>query len=59
MKIQQNILLCLVVAALAACTPPDVQPNNKGTIADTMPKSAKRGVAFSFTQVTDLPLLSP
>ena len=24
-----------------------------------MPKSAKRGVAFSFTQVTDLPLLSP
>ena len=24
-----------------------------------MPKSAKRGVAFSFTQLTDLPLLSP
>ena len=24
-----------------------------------MPKSAKRGVAFSFTQITDLPLLSP
>ena len=24
-----------------------------------MPKSAKRGVAFSFTQATDLPLLSP
>ena len=24
-----------------------------------MPKSAKRGVAFSFTQVTDLPLMSP
>ena len=26
---------------------------------DAMPKSAKRGVAFSFSQVTDLPLMSP
>ena len=26
---------------------------------DQMPKSTKRGVAFSFTQLTDLPLLSP
>ena len=28
-------------------------------VVDAMPKSAKRGVAFSFTQVTDLPLMSP
>ena len=28
-------------------------------VVDVMPKSAKRGVAFSFTQVTDLPLMSP
>jgi hypothetical protein len=29
------------------------------TIVDGMPKSAKRGVAFSFTNMLDLPLLSP
>ena len=27
--------------------------------ADVMPKSAKRGVAFNFTNIADLPLLSP
>ena len=33
-------------------------PEPKGGV-DAMPKSAKRGVAFSFSQVTDLPLMSP
>lgn len=33
-------------------------PEPKGGV-DAMPKSVKRGVAFSFSQVTDLPLMSP
>lgn len=43
-----------------ACQPNE-KPEQKDetNVVDVMPKSAKRGVAFSFTQVTDLPLLSP
>lgn len=44
----------------AACQPPDTpSPSDEMNVVDAMPKSAKRGVAFSFTQVTDLPLMSP
>ncbi len=51
-------IIAAAVFILTACEQPDVTPF-RGTPADTMPKSAKRGVAFSFTQITDLPLLSP
>ncbi|MBO4361820.1 MAG: glycoside hydrolase family protein [Paludibacteraceae bacterium] len=57
------------VLAIAACTPienPDSKPDPKPdqlldetNVVDVMPKSAKRGVSFSFTNVMDLPLLSP
>ncbi len=43
-----------------ACTPVEPTTHTDETnVVDVMPKSAKRGVAFSFTQLTDLPLLSP
>ena len=49
-------LLGLVVA----CNPVEpVTPTDETNVVSVMPKSAKRGVAFSFAQVTDLPLLSP
>ena len=44
--------------ALAACNPVDPEQPQKGGV-DAMPKSAKRGVSFNFTSITDLPLLSP
>lgn len=47
-------LCALVLVSCAANTPEAVV--NKG---EKMPKSAKRGVAFSFAQVLDLPLMSP
>ena len=54
-----NIFLIPVMAlTLSACNGQPDTPG-KGTIADAMPKSAKRGVAFSFTNILDLPLLSP
>ena len=34
-------------------------PTDETNVVNQMPKSAKRGVAFSFTQLTDLPLMSP
>lgn len=40
-----------------ACNPNEPTPTGKGV--DQLPKSSKRGVAFSFTQISDLPLLSP
>ena len=56
---------CLLAALFAAFTwtftscekSPSVDPS--GTGVDVMPKSAKRGVSFSFTNIADLPLLSP
>ena len=44
---------------LSACHPEVTPPEKEGKAVTAMPKSAKRGVAFSFTQITDLPLLSP
>lgn len=53
-----NIFLIPVMAlALSACNQQPDTPD-KGTIADAMPKSAKRGVAFNFSQAEDLPLLT-
>ena len=43
-----------------ACDPVSQnKPGDESNVVDQMPKSQKRGVSFSFTQVTDLPLLSP
>ena len=57
----RTIIGLLAVILLASCDPKeDPQPSvDESNVVDVMPKSAKRGVAFSFTQVTDLPLLSP
>lgn len=51
------IVLLALTLALAACVREEPQAEQK--VVTEMPKSAKRGVAFSFTQMTDLPLLSP
>ena len=48
----------LTALIFASCETTNVTPT-KGTIADAMPRSEKRGVAFNFSQVSDLPLLSP
>lgn len=51
-------ILLATAVGLIACERQPVTPS-QDVIANTMPKSAKRGVAFSFSQVTDLPILSP
>lgn len=60
MKWSKIIVLVLSVCVVA-CNPsePTPQPADETNVVDVMPKSAKRGVSFSFTQITDLPLLSP
>lgn len=52
-------LLAAAIILFAACNPEGNNPSNTKDVVNVMPKSAKRGVAFSFTQITDLPLLSP
>ena len=60
MATARTIIFATVVLLFAACQPPETpSPSDEMNVVDAMPKSAKRGVAFSFTQVTDLPLLSP
>ena len=55
------IIGLLAISLLVACKPKETpQPIvDETNVVDVMPKSAKRGVAFSFVQVPDLPLLSP
>ena len=56
----RTIIFAALVLLFAACQPPETpSPSDEMNVVDAMPKSAKRGVAFSFTQVTDLPLMSP
>ena len=56
---RRNCLIISLCALLcAACDSNPVTPA-QGKVVDAMPKSAKRGVAFNFSQVSDLPLLSP
>ena len=56
----RTIIFAALVLLFAACQPPETpSPVDETNVVDVMPKSAKRGVAFSFTQVTDLPLMSP
>ena len=60
MATARTIIFATVVLLFAACQPPETpSPVDETNVVDVMPKSAKRGVAFSFTQVTDLPLMSP
>ncbi len=62
MATARTIILAGLVLLFAACKPqetPTPVPVDETNVVDVMPKSAKRGVAFSFTQFTDLPLLSP
>ncbi|MBQ2541411.1 MAG: carbohydrate-binding protein [Paludibacteraceae bacterium] len=58
MKWNKYILFCLILG-MAACKPGDTpELPDQEKVVDKMPKSAKRGVAFSFSQVEDLPLLT-
>ena len=60
MATARTIIFAALVLLFAACQPPETpSPSDEMNVVDAMPKSAKRGVAFSFTQVTDLPLMSP
>ena len=52
-----GLAFCVAAVALCACNNQPDTPGS-GTIADRMPKSAKRGVAFNFSVADDLPLLS-
>ena len=53
----RTIILMALTLLLAACVHEEPQAESK--VVKEMPKSAKRGVAFSFTQLTDLPIMSP
>jgi len=56
-----NLIIVALLGLFVACDPvePTPQPTDETNVVDQMPKSAKRGVAFSFTLLTDLPLMSP
>ena len=56
---KSKLLIVFVLTLLClGCEKAQVSPE-QNKVVNSMPKSAKRGVAFSFTQPTDLPLLSP
>ena len=57
MKLWRNIIFSVAVVMLAIGCSENAPSGVKA--ADVMPKSAKRGVAFNFTNIADLPLLSP
>lgn len=57
MNPRSTITLLLVALLCVACN--GWQPFPAGKPAEAMTKSPKRGVAFSFTNLEDLPLLSP
>lgn len=57
MKLWRNIIFSVAVLVLAIGCSENAPSGVKA--ADVMPKSAKRGVAFNFTNIADLPLLSP
>ncbi len=61
MATARTIIFATLALLLAACKPSQeaTAPVDETGVADIMPKSAKRGVAFSFNQLTDLPILSP
>ncbi|MBQ7530823.1 MAG: glycoside hydrolase family protein [Paludibacteraceae bacterium] len=51
-----NLIVIVLLLVLAACNGNNPE---QGRVADAMSKSAKRGVAFNFQNLEDLPLLSP
>ena len=61
-QLSKSLILLALVPLVWSCkntpNPPTPDPE-KGTVVECMPKSAKRGVSFSFTNLLDLPLLSP
>ena len=57
MKWNKVCILILSLVSLFACSAND--PTNVVDKGEKQPKSAKRGVAFNFSQVSDLPILSP
>lgn len=57
MKWNKVCILILSLVSLSACTAND--PTKVVEKGEKQPKSAKRGVAFNFSQVSDLPILSP
>ena len=57
MKLWRNIIFLVAVVMLAIGCSENAPSGVKA--ADVMPKSAKRGVAFNFVNLSDLPLLSP
>ncbi|MBO6073938.1 MAG: hypothetical protein J6P74_02240 [Paludibacteraceae bacterium] len=57
MKLWRNIIFSVAVLVLATGCSENAPSGVKA--ADVMPKSAKRGVAFNFVNLSDLPLLSP
>jgi len=60
MATARTIIFAALVLLFAACKPQETpSPSDETNVVDVMPKSAKRGVAFSFNQLTDLPILSP
>lgn len=63
---KKNVLYILISIGIiwVGCTPPTITPNEPpvvptDNVVDIMPKSSKRGVSFSFTNIADLPLMSP
>lgn len=57
MKLWRNLIFSVAVLVLAIGCSENAPSGVKA--ADVMPKSAKRGVAFNFVNLSDLPLLSP
>lgn len=61
------IILLIFAMIISSCDGPNNgngnntqnPPTPTGQVVDVMPKSSKRGVSFSFTNIMDLPLLSP
>ena len=51
------VILSILTLAIASCTGGNTP--EPGKAMDAMPKSLKRGVAFNFVNIEDLPLLSP
>ena len=61
MRSSKHILLCVLagLVCLSACKKDEPESPVPGQKVARMAKSSKRGVAFNFNHVSDLPLLSP
>lgn len=63
MATTRTIIAASIAILFTACTPSGENtpenPKDETNVVSVMPKSAKRGVSFGFTNILDLPLLSP